>query len=220
VDLLTAWLVAGFLLVVVLYWLLADRLDATAGRRRAHERGGRTVAVAAPLRRLDAAYTRRSSSLVVFGPPTVPTGGGSGPRGLPDRVPLRDWLLQMHPDGPHVWAEVVTEVCAMAARDAAIAAHFARSGPAALQRHFLAVVMLLTGTEITTSLLGRLRLAHASSARGGGGAAVTHSVYDAFARGLVEVLHWRGVPEETLRELAVALLLLRDVIVVDDLVAA
>ncbi len=199
----------------VIGWRVADRRDEAVRRlavqpeqRTAHARAradppGTPPAVSSPppLPRPDP-----PDEVLLFGPPLVPvvdTGGAP--------VPLRDWLVHLHPDNRDVWADVVRAVCAGAAADPAVAGYFP-DDPDRLHKHFLTVLVMLTGDGLTAGTVERLRREHAA-VRGADGTALTPEVYHACALMLMSVLRARRVPEHTLRHLGGVLDALRDVVV-------
>jgi hypothetical protein len=131
----------------------------------------------------------------------VPPAGGSPT----EPVPLRDWMVHLHPEPQSMWTEVVRELTSAAVADPGIGPYFAGTDPTTVQRHFLAMLMTITGEGITEDAVQRVRRAHC-------GLPVTPGSYDACARLVVDVLEAKGVPAPTLRHVAYLLLVLRDAV--------
>jgi truncated hemoglobin YjbI len=178
-------------------WCRADRRDGAAGVR----------APAAPVRPPAADILGDALS---FGPPMVRMQGSAGEAGT--TVPLRDWLLHLHLENSNIWSDIVTEFYDAVMADPTIADYFRDSDRPALQKHFLAVVIAVTGDGVSAEMLHRLRARHAV-VRNGGGDPISRPVFDAAAGLLTAILAARGVPARTLCQVNLILAQLQTAVV-------
>jgi hypothetical protein len=184
-------------------WCRADRLDGPAGRR-----GPGAPTVRRPARRPPVTDVPPGDPHI--GPPMVRMPDASGSPG--SMVPLRDWLLHLHVENANVWSDVVTEFYAAVLADPAIADYFRDCDRPALQKHFLAMVIAVTGDGVSAELLDRLRARHAG-VRDGGGDPISRPIFDAAAGLLAGILAHRGVPARTLCQVNLILARLQTAIV-------
>jgi truncated hemoglobin YjbI len=187
-------------------WCHADRLDRSPGLRRA----GATAYAPAAARRPPVVEVPAGD--LPIGPPMVRMQTASG--AVATTVPLRDWLLHFHVENANIWSDIVTEFYAAVMADPTIADYFRDTDRPALQKHFLAVVIAVTGDGVSTEMLHRMRARHAV-VRNGGGDPISRPVFDAVAGLLTDVLAARGVPARTLCQVNLILAELQTAIVPD-----
>jgi truncated hemoglobin YjbI len=185
-------------------WCRADRLDGAAGVRGTRARTGvSTAARRPPIADVPAGDLR-------IGPPMVRMQDATGSPG--SAVPLRDWLLHLHVENSNVWSDVVTEFYAAVMADPTIADYFRESDRPGLQKHFLAVLIAVTGDGVSAQMLDRMRARHAV-VRNGGGDPISRPIFDAAAGLLADILATRGVPARTLCQVNLILARLQTAIV-------
>lgn len=143
----------------------------------------------------------RPVRILLAGPPTI------------EGATLRDWLVH-HARRDRVWEDVVVEFYRRAAADPSVAAYFTGVDLAALQRHFLATLTMLTHTGLHRHTVDRMATAH-RAVRTPDGVPVTGRVWDAVVSALVGALAGHGVPASTIESLGALLDPLRAVIVVE-----
>lgn len=207
-GLVLGWLIGLSVVVALLAWVLGQvwgrvvrlGLDRSAGAVQAVLRGES----AAMLERLNELEPDRQ----ITGPPLV---GG---------VTLRSWLVHYHGDpttsatDDGVWARVVREFYTRAAQDSVVASYFGdldEDGMAALQRHFLAMLVMLTSSGLTSRMVSRLHAGHAH-VRSAAGEPITPDAYDRAVMALVGVLRDYGVPPQGLTALSKTIWPLREIL--------
>lgn len=136
------------------------------------------------------------------------------PPPLVGRDTLRDWLIHTHQKS-NVWSEVVTEFYDRAASVPFVWDYFGSvTDRARLERHFLAMLVVLTHTGVTERMVKSLADNHAG-VRNSHGQPITPEVWSAVVSTLVEVLWSKGVPERTLTQLGVTVTPLREALVTE-----
>jgi len=200
--LLGALLIAG--------WIRADRSDGAAGR---HPGVGGEQPAPPPTRGLispaDVIGPADDVEDLLVGPPVVEMP--CQPGAAPTTVPLRDWLVHLHPENSNVWSDVVTEFYATIMAEPAIADYFHDADLAALQNHFMAVVIAVTGEGVTATTVQQLRTRHAGM-RDSNGNPISGAIFDRAAGVLTDILRAKAVPDRTLRQVDVVLALFRQAI--------
>lgn len=133
----------------------------------------------------------------------------------PEPFTLRDWLVHYNPHRDNAWPHVVGRFYAEAAQMPSIASFFAGVDMAGLQRHFTAMLMIVSHHGLTVGTVERMREAH-GSVRDEAGRPITTAVYDDVVSVLAGVLAREGVPFSTIKQLARTVLPLRDAIAVPN----
>jgi truncated hemoglobin YjbI len=142
-----------------------------------------------------------------------PTGAWAVPPPMVDGLPLRDWLIHEHRrDG--VWAEVVADFYNRAASVPEVADYFASTDMAQLQRHFLSMLVTITGTGLTSRMARRLYLGHLN-VRNTAQEPITPAIWDAVIATLVAVLADHRVPGSALAQLGDVVAPLRPLLVIE-----
>lgn len=117
----------------------------------------------------------------------------------PDGTTLRDWLR--YKSGDNAWHEVVADFYDAAAADPEVASYFHGVDMDALQRHFLASIVMVTGHGVSVGVVRRMRLAH-DEVVNAEGKPINEAIWDKVVSALAGVLTARGVPGSAIGELA------------------
>jgi truncated hemoglobin YjbI len=218
---LLAWVLAAAALaafVLIITWQFrgrgeAERADGDPSAPQVVERTA--VPDAPPPAAGSEHYLDLPSSYVLVGAPVV-LGDASGQH-LQDglAITLRDWLVHLHPDRSGAWTDVVRDFYATAAEDPVVGDYFHGVDVDGLQRHFLAALMILTGSGLTVGTYRRMQAKHAG-VRNRDGRPITPEVFDAAIGVLVDILRGKGVPGGTLRQVEFVLAPLRTAIARTD----
>jgi hypothetical protein len=199
---------AGGLLIAG--WMHLDRLDASV--RHPGLPGREAAPPATPDQRDDPGASSApadpdepEATTVLAGPPLVAEDDGA-------TTTLRDWLVHFHPDRDNAWVEVTREFCDTMAVHPDVAGYFPTGQPDALQKHFLAALILITGTGLSAAGLERIRAYHAG-VQDGHGRGITPRAYDTAMRILLDLLRAKNIPDSALGELMISLYLVGQVVV-------
>jgi hypothetical protein len=127
---------------------------------------------------------------------------------------VRDWL-KYYTRGKTDWVTAVDELYRRAAADPGIASYFAGVEMVALQRHFVAFMVMVTSKGLTADAVRRMSVAHANVTNASG-LEITGMIYDRVIDVLASILIEAGVPDDAINQLSRVINPLRAAIVVSE----
>lgn len=127
-------------------------------------------------------------------------------------VVLADWLRKQAGEG--VWAAAVAEMYSRAASVPMLADYFGGVDMPALQRHFVAAIVMVSGRGLDVGTVRRMGAAHAHI-RNSQGQPITGEAFDAVIATLAGILTENGVPGPTVQQVGTLAGHFRPVIAVD-----